>query len=65
MPEKLNDIAFKAFWTAVAAVLGYLGTVQIDVGAEWTPLVTTVLTAVLVFARQWVDQKVTAGTDPS
>jgi hypothetical protein len=57
--EKLNDIGYKAFWTAVAAVLGYLSTVTVDVGAEWTPIVATVVTAVLVAARQWVDKRAT------
>jgi hypothetical protein len=56
----LNDIGYKAFWTAVAAALGYLSTVTIDVGAEWTPIVTTVFTAVLVAARQWVDKRTAA-----
>lgn len=58
--ENLTDIGYKAFWTAVAAVLGYLSTVTIDVGPEWTPLVTTIATAVLVTARQWVDKRASA-----
>ncbi len=57
MNESLSDIGYKAWWTAVAAVLGYLGTVTVDVGAEWTPIVTTVATAVLVAVRQWVDRR--------
>jgi hypothetical protein len=53
----LPDIGYKAFWTAIAAFLSYLSTVTIDVGAEWTPLVTTVFTAVLVAAREWVARR--------
>jgi hypothetical protein len=59
MPD-LNDVGYKAFWTAVAAVLGYVSTLTIDVGPEWTPIVTTVATAVLVAARQWVAKRTDA-----
>lgn len=54
MPKELPDIAYKVFWTAVAAGLGYLSTVTIDVGPEWTPIVATVYTAVLVKIREIV-----------
>jgi len=55
--DNLPDVAYKAFWTGVAAVLGYLSTVTIDVGPQWTLLTTTVFTAVLVEIRKWVDKR--------
>jgi len=47
-----KDIGFKAVWTGVAAVLGYLLVVVPDLPTVWAPVITLLLTAALAYVRQ-------------
>lgn len=47
-----RDITFKALWTGIAAVLGYLLTALDSVGYWWGPIAVMLITAALAFVRQ-------------
>jgi hypothetical protein len=47
-----KDLLFKAFWTAVAAGLSFLGAELADVGEVWVPVAMPWVTIALAYARQ-------------
>jgi hypothetical protein len=50
----VKDLAFKAAWTGVSAVLGYLATEIAAIGAAWAPLAAMAVNVALAWVRQKV-----------
>jgi hypothetical protein len=48
----VRDIGFKMLWTAVAAGLGYLATVLVDIDAGWVPVAAAAVNAATAWVRQ-------------
>lgn len=47
-----KDIGYKALWTGISAVLGYLLVVATPVTAAWGPVAVVLINTALAFVRQ-------------
>jgi hypothetical protein len=61
MRTNWRDVGFKTFWTAASAALAYLGTLIVDIDAEWVPIGTVVINV----ASAWVRQQLGATPPPA
>lgn len=64
MFQNLPDWAYKIFWTSVSVLLAAVTTIPLDVGPEWTPVLTPVWNLGLIKVREYVDRRTsTASTE--
>jgi hypothetical protein len=53
VPVNYKDILYKVFWTGVAAVLGTLATVLVDIDAVWSPFAIMAVNYLIAWLRQY------------
>jgi hypothetical protein len=56
MDVNLRNVAFKAFWTAVSAVLGVVLVWLASAPYGWAPVAIVVINAILAWVRERVGQ---------